>query len=66
MACLMYLFDTAVPLKYGQGHWKWYEQLQLNKEYHHAKFDIYHIYSVWGNPVFDKPRYLTNQKHVKL
>ena len=33
------LFDIAV--KYGQGRLEWYEQL-----YHHAHFDIYHIYGV--------------------
>ena len=35
--------------------------------YHHANFDIYHIYSVWENPnvkVFQKPRHLTTQKDV--
>ena len=25
------LVDTAVTLKYGQGHWKWYEQVKLNE-----------------------------------
>ena len=40
------LFDTAVTLKYGPGHWKWYEQVKLNEQYHHAKFDIHHIYGV--------------------
>ena len=24
-------FDIAVTLKYGQGHWKWYEQEKLNE-----------------------------------
>ena len=63
------LFDTAVTLKYGQGHWKWYEQVKLNEEYHHAKFDIYYIHGVWENPnvkVFDKPRHVTDQKTCKL
>ena len=27
----------------------WYEQVELNKLYHQAKFDIYHIYSVQEN-----------------
>ena len=31
------LFDTAVTLKYGQGQWKWYDQIQLNEQQHHAK-----------------------------
>ena len=42
------MFDTAVTLKYNQGHWKWYERVKLNEFYHHAKFDIY-IYSVREN-----------------
>ena len=25
------LNDTAVTLKYGQGHWKWYEQVKLKE-----------------------------------
>ena len=25
------LFDTAVTLKYGQSHQKWYEQIKLNE-----------------------------------
>ena len=33
----------------NQGHWKWYEWVKLNMYYHHAKFDIYHIYSVLEN-----------------
>ena len=33
-------------MKYNQGHWKWYEWVTLSEYYHHAKFDIYHIYSV--------------------
>ena len=24
------LFDTALMLKYNQGHWKWYEWVKLN------------------------------------
>ena len=27
----------------------WYERVELNKLYHQAKFDIYHIYSVREN-----------------
>ena len=37
------LFNIAMTLKYVQGHWKWYVQVKLNKQYHHAKFDIYNI-----------------------
>ena len=61
------LFDTAVTLKYGQGHWKWYEQVKLNEEYHHAKFDIYQVYGIWINPnvkVCNKPWHLTDQNYV--
>ena len=36
-------------LKYGQGHWRWYEQIKLPKQNHHAKFDIHHFYGVWEN-----------------
>ena len=43
------MFDTAVSVKYNQGHWKWYEWIKLNEYYHQAKFDIYHIYGVWDN-----------------
>ena len=25
------LFDIAMTSKYGQGHWKWYEQVKLNE-----------------------------------
>ena len=60
------LFNIAVTLKYAQGHWKCYEQVKLNEQHHHAKFDIYHIYGVWANPnikVFNNPRHLTNEKH---
>ena len=38
-----------MTLKYNQGHWKWYESVKLNDYYHHAKFDIYHMYSVREN-----------------
>ena len=40
------LFDTAVTLKYDQGNWKRYQQVKLNEQYHHAKFDIHHTYGV--------------------
>ena len=43
------------------------KQVKLNVLYHHAKFDICYIYGVSENPnvkVFDKPRHLTDQKHV--
>ena len=36
------LFDTAVTLKYNQGHWKWYEWVKLDDYYHYEKFEIYH------------------------
>ena len=58
--------------KYGQGHWKWYEQVKLKVKYYYAMFDICYIYGVWINPnvkVFNKPKHLTNttettkQKH---
>ena len=38
-----------MTLKYKQGHWKWYEWVKFDEYYHHAKFDIYHIYSVLEN-----------------
>ena len=38
-----------MTVKYNQGQWKWYEWIKLNDSYNHAKFDIYHIYSVWEN-----------------
>ena len=63
------MLDTAVTLKYDKGHWKWYEQVKLNKKCHHAKFDIYHIYGVWINPnikVFDKPWDLINENMLSL
>ena len=34
-----------MTLKCNQGHWKLYEWVKLNEYYHHAKFDIYYIYS---------------------
>ena len=44
------LFDTAVTLKYNQGHWKWQGWVKLNEYYHHAKsFYVYHIYSFQEN-----------------
>ena len=43
------MFDTAVTLKYNQGHWKWCEWVKLDEFYHHAKIDINHIYSVQKN-----------------
>ena len=45
--CQLKLFDTAAIFKYNQGNWKWYEWVELSKYYHHAKFYVYHIYSVW-------------------
>ena len=44
------LFDIAVTLTYDQDHWKWYEQVKFNEQYHHAKFDIYYIHGVRVNP----------------
>ena len=38
-----------MTLKYGQGHWKWHEQVKLNEWCHHTKFHIYCIYSVREN-----------------
>ena len=38
-----------MTLKCNQGHWKWYEWVQLNEHYHHTKFDIYLIYTVQEN-----------------
>ena len=38
------MFDTALTLKYNQGHWKWYSEY-----YNHEKFEIYHIYSAREN-----------------
>ena len=40
------LSDTAVNLKYNQGHRKCYAWVMLSK-YDHAKFDIYHVYGVY-------------------
>ena len=64
-----------MTLKYGQGYWKWYEQVKLSDYYPHANYDIYHIYDkymytdmfmygVLVNPnvkVFDKPGHLTDK-----
>ena len=38
-----------MTLKYNQGHWKWYKWIKLNEYYHHAEFEIYHIYGVEEN-----------------
>ena len=38
-----------MTLKYNQGHWKWYVWVKLSEYYHHAKFDICHIYGDWEN-----------------
>ena len=48
-------FDTAVTLKYNQGHRKWYEWLKLNKYYQYEKFDIYHFYSPRENRIVEVP-----------
>ena len=39
-----------MPLKHGQGHWKWYEQVKFNEYYHNAQIDISHISGVQENP----------------
>ena len=60
------LFENAVTLNQGKGHWKWNEQVQLDEKYHHENFDIHHIYSVRENPnvkVFDMLRHLTYKEH---
>ena len=57
-----------MTFKYGQGHWKWYEQVKLNSEYHQAKFDTYNTYGVWVNPnvkIFNEARHLTDKKKKK-
>ena len=43
-----------------------YEQDKLNEQYHHAKFDIYHIYDVKNSTMFMFLTYLdtNDQKHV--
>ena len=41
--------NTPVTLKYGQGYWKWYEQVKHNEWYHYVEFDSYYIYSVQEN-----------------
>ena len=43
------MFDTAMTLKYNQGHWQWYEWATLIQYYYHAKFDICHINSAQEN-----------------
>ena len=61
------LINIALTLKYCYCHWKWYEQVKLNKRYDYAKSDLYHIYGVWVNPnikASNKPRHLTYEKHV--
>ena len=58
------LFDTAVTLKYGPGHWNWYEQITLNEQYNYAKFGIYGMQVNTNVKVFDKFWHLTNKKHV--
>ena len=37
------LFNIAVTLEYGQGHWKWYEQVTLKAEYHNASFTTFTV-----------------------
>ena len=37
--------DIAVTLKFIHGHWKWYKWIKLDKQFHNAKFDTYHIMS---------------------
>ena len=40
------LFVTAVTLKHGQGHWRWYTQVRQMGKYHHAKFDIQYNHTI--------------------
>ena len=50
--------NTAMTLKYGHSHWKWYDYVKHKVQYQHVKFHISHIYGVWANPnvkVFNKP-----------
>ena len=35
-----------VPLKCGQGHWKWYNRVKCSEYYHHVKFHSDLIYSL--------------------
>ena len=43
------LLNTAVILKYNQGHWKCCEWVKVYKLSYHGKFDIYHLYKVLAN-----------------
>ena len=45
-------YERKIFMKHNQGHWKWYEWVKMNNYYYHAKFDIYHIYSVRENQNF--------------
>ena len=45
------MFDTAVTLKYNQGHRKWYEWVKLDEIYQHAQSDVYHVYSARENRI---------------
>ena len=47
------LFDSAMTLKYCQGHWKKNELVKLHQWYHTTKFDISQIYTV--KPAFSGP-----------
>ena len=57
---LLKLCDTAMTLKYSQGHWKCYEWVTLNEQCHRAKIDIYYVHSVWENCNF---KFLPNIDH---
>ena len=56
-----------MTLEYNLGHRKLYEWVKLNEYYHHAKFDIFHIYSVRENcniKVFDTYTHLADQPNT--
>ena len=38
------LFDATMTSREGYGQQNWYEQVKCNKPYHHANFDIDHIW----------------------
>ena len=43
----VYHSDTAVTLKYGQGHQTWYELVDPKQGYNYAKFKILPLHSVY-------------------
>ena len=59
------LFDTAVTLKYHQGHCMWNVWVKLNEYYLNGKFDIYRVDSVQENrnaKVFATHEHLASQQ----